>query len=108
MFDPDKIAAEHRKRGDEWADTDAAYRALDEASKSILAEIKGDYLGSCKSATEAETRALASNRYKDHLAALAEARRAANRARVAYDTYKAWLELKRTQAANTRAEMNLR
>ena len=104
-FDPDKIAHELRKRGDDWADKDAAYRALDDATKTILAEqmIKaGDV-----SAAKAEMLARASDDFKAHLFDVSQARRNSNRAKVAYDTYQAWMELKRTQAANTRAEMRL-
>lgn len=106
-LEPDHIAHELRTRADAWADADAAYRALDDTTKTVLAEVIVDYLGNAKSNAEAESRARASKPYKDHLAALAAARRAANRARVAYDTYRAWIELVRSREATARAEMGL-
>ncbi len=107
-FDPEKIAIELAQRGEDWADTDSAYRALDETTKTVLAEVTLDYLETAKSVAESETRARASQKYREHLACLSAARREANRARVKLDTYKAYVELLRTQSANRRAEMNLR
>ena len=45
-FDPDKVAQTLRERGDTWAETDSAYRALDDATKSILSKIAGESEGS--------------------------------------------------------------
>jgi hypothetical protein len=105
-FDPDKIAEELSDRGYAWADTDAAYKALDEATKSVLAECMmgaGDV-----SVAKAEMYGRTCRVYLDHLAAIKKARQAANRARVDYDTFQAWIELKRTEQATRRAEMGLR
>ena len=107
-IDPDTIAHVLSERGLDHADKDAAYRALDDLTKTVLAESMIDYAASEKSSAGREMRALASRVYKDHLAALAAARRAANRARVSFETYRAWVELKRTVAATDRALLNLR
>lgn len=104
-IDAYQIAEELGKRGADWGDTDSAYRALDDATKSILSEIIVDFMGTCKSVAEAETRARASKVYREHLAVLASARRKANLARVRYDTYRAFIELRRTNAATDRALM---
>ena len=45
-FDPDKVAHELSVRGKSWAEKDAHYRALDDATKSILCEIAGKMDGS--------------------------------------------------------------
>jgi hypothetical protein len=104
--EPEKIAAELSKRGMAWADADAAKRALDNASKAILAEIKTRSEGSSDAARE--TNALASPEYRAHLDALTGAIKAANRALVSYETYKTFVELTRSKVATERAAMNLR
>jgi len=106
-IDAYQIAEELGKRGAEWGDTDAAYKALDDATKSILSEAIIDFLPQCKTVSEAETRARASQIYKEHLASLSAARRKANLARVRYDTYRAFIELRRTNAATDRALMGM-
>ena len=107
-IDPEAIATELSKRGMAWADANAAAEALEEAQKSVLAEVTNDYRPDAKSMAEAETLARADERYTRHVKAMVEARRMANRARVAFDTYKAWLELKRSQVATERAAMTMR
>lgn len=105
-FDPDKVAEELSDRGYRWSDADAAYKALEDVSKSVLAECMigaGDV-----SAAKAEMIARASMKYAEHLKALDKARREANLTRVDYDTYRVWIELKRSENATRRAEMGLR
>lgn len=105
-FNPERIAAELYKRGVAWADADAASHLLEETTKSVLA---GVMVGlNAKSVAEAETRARASDEYRAHLQAASQARREANRARVRYDAFKAFIELVRTKAATVRSEMSLR
>jgi hypothetical protein len=108
-IDPHKIAEELSQRGMAWADADAAANALEETRKSVIAEAIADqYADDPKvSYAKAETFALASQKVRDHVKAMVDARKAANRARVRWDTYKAWLELIRTQEATKRAEMRL-
>lgn len=106
-LDPDQIAHRLDELGRDFADKDSAFRALDELTKTVLAEIKLDYATAERSDAARECRALASKGYKDHLAALAAARREANRAKAALETYRAWVDLKRTVAATDRALMGL-
>ena len=107
--DADHVAHELSKRGLDWADKQAAAQALEEAQKSVLAEVAADYRqGGVKSQTEAEGLARASKKYRDFVAEMVEARRHANRARVSFDTYKTWIELIRTKAATDRAQMQMR
>ena len=105
-FDPDKIAEELSRRGLAWADSDAAYKALDEATKSVLAECMAD--AGDVSVAKAEMQGRGHGAYRAHLEAVDKARRAANRARVNYDTFQVWIELKRTEQATKRAEMGMR
>lgn len=105
-FDPDKIAEELSKRGLAWADADAAYKALDEATKSVLAECMAD--AGDTSVAKAEMQGRAHPTYKAHLESVDRARRASNRARVSYDTFQVWIELKRSENATKRAEMQIR
>lgn len=106
IIEADKIAAEFSRRGLAWADADAAFRALEDVTKTVLSEAIAD-LNSNDSMTAQETLARCSEKYKRHLEALSAARRAANRARVNLDVYRAWMEMNRTNAATERAQMAL-
>lgn len=106
LIDAETVAGELRKRGDAWADLDSAYRALEDTQKSILAEAflkVGD-----GSVAEREAKARASAIFGEHLASLDRARHAANKARVAYDVYKVYVELLRTNSSSQRALVELR
>ena len=105
-FDPNHIAHELSERGLVWADADAAFRALDDTTKSVLSEAMSHSVE--KSNAAAETEARRSQMYKMHLEALADARRVSNRARVNMDVYKIWIELMRSKESSRRAEMTLR
>lgn len=91
--------------GEEWADLDAAASLLEETKKSVLAEIMNGKEGSM-AAREAE--ALAAPEFRLHVNRMVSARKEANRAKVKYDSAKAWCELVRTQEATRRAEMGMR
>jgi len=106
-FDPHQIYHTVVTAGEVWADKKAAYEALDDVSKSLLAEVTSDYLSECKSRTEAEGRALASKRYRDHLADVMAARRAWLLSEVKYKALVMLAELRRTQESTRRAEMRL-
>ncbi len=103
--DPSQIAHELSERGLDWADKDAAFRALDDTTKSVLSQAMAKSVE--KSNAAAETEARRSQMYRMHLEALAEARRQSNRARVKFDTYKVWIELMRSKETTRRAEMQL-
>jgi hypothetical protein len=106
-FNPEHIYESIRLAGDDWADKKSAYDALDDNTKSVLAEITTGYMDTCKSKTEAEMRALASAEYKNHLRTTQDARRAFLKAQVKYDTLKTLAELRRSQESTRRAEMKL-
>lgn len=102
-FEPNEIAERMRLAGEEWSDLDAAANMLEETRKSVLAELVNQSKGGSIAAKESE--ALADPAYKLHLANMVNARKLANRARVRYDTARAWVELVRTSEATKRAEM---
>ena len=107
-LDPDAIREELDKLGEDWADKNAAAVALEETKSVVLAEQSNQLRELLGSQAAAESAAKASILYGDHITAMVEARRVANRARVKYDSMKALVELKRTQASTERAAMTLR
>lgn len=106
-FDPDRAYTEVISAGEDWADKKSAYEALDDVTKSILAQLTGEALQSGGSHAQAQTGALASDGYRTHLKALGEARRAFLHAQVRYEGLKMLAELRRTQESTRRAEMKL-
>jgi hypothetical protein len=79
----------------------AAADLLEETKKSLIAELMTE----CneKSSSAKETYALHQKRYRDHIESMVVARKAANKAKVRYDSAKVWVDLLRTQNANERA-----
>jgi hypothetical protein len=106
-LDPAKMYVEVMAVGEDWADKKAAYEALDDVSKSVLADITGSYMDGKISKAQAEMYALSSKGYREHLASVAIARQAWLRAQVRYDSIKMLSELRRTQESTRRAEMRL-
>lgn len=104
-FDPDKIAHELAKAGEEWANAEAAASQLEELKKVVLSQCK--LSSSEKSDAAKETEATASPEYRTHIIGMVEARKVANLKKARYLTMKTWAELKRTEQSNRRAEMNL-
>ena len=104
-FDPDKVAHELSVRGKSWADKDAQFKALDAATKSILGQIAGKMDGSEASKERA---ARASDEFQNHLQELAEARTLSLIAKISYEVYRTWIDMKRTELSYQKAEMNLR
>lgn len=107
-LNPDSIYREVLAAGEKWADAKAAYEALNDNTKSILADITSNFMESKISRTEAEMRALASGEYKIHLASLKAARKAWLLSQVQYDSLKMLSELRRTQESTRRTEMGMR
>lgn len=107
-FNPEHIYREVIAAGEEWADKKAGYEALDDNTKSVLADIALGYMDGKTSKAEGELRALSSKGYRDHLAEVKAARRAFLLAQVRYDSLKMLVELRRSQESSRRAEMNLR
>ena len=108
MIDPDAIFTEVLAAGNDWADKKSAFEALDDNTKSVLADITGRYMEGKTSRTEAERYALASKDYKEHLADVSKARKEWLIAQVKYDCLKMLSELRRSQESSRRAEMGMR
>ena len=107
-LDPNRISDDVIAAGEEWADRESAARHLEEVKASVRAELACKWMEEGDSATKADTKALASSAYRDHLVAMVEARRKANLARVIYDGARLRAEMIRTKEATLRSEMNLR
>lgn len=105
-MDADQIYTALIKAGEDWADMDAAATLLEEARKSVLADLKLKAPGTSDAARE--TYALADPSYTAFVRGMVEARRVANRARVRYDSGKTLSELRRSEESTRRAEMVLR
>jgi hypothetical protein len=104
-FDPDLMYQKILTAGLEWADLKAAYEALDDCTKSVLANIKLDHPD--HSNAQAETHALASGAFRGHLVLKEEARHKYLRAEVQYKALVALAEWRRSQEATRRAEARI-
>lgn len=104
--DPREIHQRIIDHGEAWADADAAASLLEETKKTLLAQITMEFIAGT-SAAAAEKRAMADPRYIEHVKAMVEARRVANRAQVKYKTSLVWVELIRTRESTRRAEMSM-
>lgn len=107
MLNPEAIYTKLLAAGEDWADKKAAAELLEETKKSVLSQQKVK-LGTDKSDAAAETLALCSQDYRVHVASMVEARRQADRAKVLYDSLNTLMELRRSEEATRRSEMNIR
>lgn len=105
-MDAEKIYDSITKAGEDWADKQAAADLLEETRKSVLAKLMIE----ADSTTQAgrEMHALAEPKYREFVEGMVSARKAANKARVRYDSAKVLAELRRSEESTRRAEMNLR
>ena len=108
VLDPSRLAQEMAQRGEAWADADAAANALEETRQWLYSSIAAEYLSNGESAAKAELLAKGDQRYKQHLDAMVMARKAANKARVKYDTWRIYAENMRSLESSRRAEMGMR
>lgn len=93
------------KAGEDWADKQAAAELLEETKKSILAKLINVAEGSVNAR---EYKALADPEYTSFVEGMVTARKAANKARVRYDSAKVLAEMRRSEESTRRAEMTLR
>lgn len=105
-IDAEEIFTRIVKAGEDWADAEAAASMLEEARKSVLAKLMNE--AAATSIAGKEMMALADEQYEAHIKAMVTARKAANKARVRYDSAKVLAELRRSEESTRRAEMNLR
>ena len=101
-FNPLTIRQELEVLGEDWADKKAAYEALHEVTKTVLADIKRRFTGSDATKT---TEALAHSDYRSHLNDLKAARLDYLHAEVKWKTGLIWAELMRTEQSNIRAHL---
>ncbi len=105
-FDPDIAYNTLIAAGETWADAQAAADLLEETRKSVLAKLMVE--SDATSAAAKEMYALADPTYKSFVDGMVQARKAANKARVRYDSAKVLAELRRSQESTRRAEMSMR
>jgi hypothetical protein len=105
ISDPRPLTDRLIEAGESWADLNAAATALENSIETVLAQILVDHFDQ----PEWKARALAKSdkRYWNILADAVEARQRANKARVRYDSGKAYVELARSAEATRRQEMKL-
>ena len=101
---PADVYREFIKTGSDWADKHGAAELLESTLKSVKAQLtlEAKSVEGC-SMTEATEIALASAGYREHARKAVEARTAANKAKVVYDSTKALFEAQRTAEATERA-----
>lgn len=99
----DNIHKQLTKLGNAWSDADADAERLEKHEKIMFSEMVLRSSASSVSGKEHEARA--SKEYKDHVEGMVEARRIANRAKVALSNARDWLDWKRTEAATERATL---
>jgi len=104
-IDPEKIYNKLYLAGTEWSSAHAKACLLEECQKSEFSTIVCEFLESCKSVAEAETRARADPRTKDYIKTMVEARRDANDYKVKYAAANTWFEALRSQASTLRQEL---
>jgi outer membrane protein TolC len=108
FIDTDALCDEAESAGMAWADAKAAYEALEQTRKSVLAQGMKGYFEEGMAGNKAETMALADEGYYDFVQKMVKAGHAADRARVRYDILKTRIELLRTNASTERAAMSMR
>ena len=108
MVDVDRLCDELETAGTAWADAKAAYEALSETRKTVLAKGTKDHMGSGVPTNKAETLALADESYHEFIKKMIYAGRTADRAKVRFDVIKTRIELLRTNASTERAAMSMR
>ena len=91
--------------GEEWADLQAAYNILEDTKSAILAKLMLN--SSAPSVAAREIEAKASDEYTGHVKSTQEAMKKALKAKVAYESAKVWVDLKRSEEATRRAEMKI-
>jgi hypothetical protein len=106
MIDPKQVYEKLTVAGNKMADSEYEYQVLSDASKSILATntLLAKNLESCSMA-EATQIALSADQYRDHLKAVAEAKRLFSRAQIHYYSVRSFCDHSRTQEASNRAAL---
>lgn len=93
--------------GEVWADLHAAAEMYEETRKSVLGKLALEFAQSMPM-NKAEHAAYDAPEYREHVKAMVEARRKANRARVRWDVGRTHADLMRSVESTKRAEMGMR
>ena len=107
-IDVDRLCDEAEVAGLAWAEAKAAYEALRQTQKSVLAKGTKDHLAAGVATNKAEVLALADEAYVAFLRSMVAAGKAADRAKVVYEIKQTRIELLRTNASTERAAMSMR
>mgnify|MGYP001470588676 CR=1 FL=1 len=115
QMDPNREVTKVEEIGLQWAELDAAAGLLEETKKTLLAQLIQEKVQAAAAVggnrplpmNQAESLALADPRYEAHLRKMVDARKAANRAKVQYDSGRVKIELMRSLVAARREEMRL-
>lgn len=101
----DLLYAKLVEAGEDWADKQSAANVLEDTKNAVLAKLMLKSTAPSVSAREVEAKA--SDEYEAHVVATQKAVAEALKAKVKYEAMKVWIECKRTEAANLRAEMRM-
>jgi len=108
MLDASKLATELSERGKIRADRSAAFHQMQDSEKSVLAQyIEREVVAGAKSQAAAETKARASEDFRDFLKQKADFRREYELAVVNHESYKVYIELLRSNQSYEKAQMGL-
>lgn len=105
---PDEIEAKMRELGENLATLNAAASLLENLRKTMHARIAYEAGDDVKSEAARERFASASEKYEDHVIQMVDARERADKARAQLESYRVFVEMKRTLAATERAMMQIR
>ena len=107
MKEPGDIYKALVTAGDQMASDAYEYRLLDDATKSILAQLTNEAraVEGVSSQAEALSIALSASTYRDHLKACAEASRTSERSKIRYFSTRTYADHCQTAEASHRAAM---
>lgn len=105
-FDPEVLHGRLLEKGAAYAEFNYAWELLSETKHTVLSRIAHGLheSGAARSFTQAMEMARGTAEYEDHIARMCEAHQQMLKAKVEYDSAKAWADAMRTKAANQRME----
>ena len=101
MLNPNVLFKKLTEAGDDWADKQSAYNALEGSKSSVLASLMMESDAGSVAAKEMEAKA--SKAFKDYQKSVEDAEKKALKAKVNFEAMKIWIDLKRSESANERA-----
>lgn len=107
-FNPDEIERQMNQLGEELAAHQAAASLLENLRKTVRAKVWFKAPETLKAIDAKNAWADAHEDYEAHIRSMISARELCDKARVRYESFKIWCDLKRTAASTERAMMNIR